>query len=561
MKIFKYLSVRLRVWCVAVILVAIFNACIASIWPVLLSRIYDNISNGVIHSVNSGIVAFLVFGLVFVIAEVSAIFRRVWVDNIAVSFEKDLRNKSIKKLLRLPTKFFNANTSGEYTAKINQSVAGASQLVKVICNNIVPSVFISIFTITQVISRSPLLVGIIFLTYIILEIFVSVLQIRSQNGIRESLILSKASLDGEICQTIQGIESIRVTNAEDWETKNKAIFTEKIRSVESKHHIYMGTFDSIKKIIKVFYTVALLLVSVYLVSKGSISKGVVITIIMLFQQLCVSIDEVHVFMDEFACSSIKVKEIVALFSSIEDDVFSYEDNADVFPIGDINVENLTVYTPDKEKMICSNVNFTLKEGGITALCGPTGSGKSSVIKGLMRFYPIEGNVVAGGDSIKHVSQKILCSGIYDMVQQPVFVVGTLKDNLVYGLEDIPSDEVLLSALKKALIYDELQEKNKDVLVILVSENASNFSGGQRQRIALARAFLRHPKWFFVDEVTANIDDFTTERAFDNLISHAKSVNAGILCISHQQKVVNKCDYIIDLTTNKRLEQREENYIC
>lgn len=561
MKIFKYLSVRLRTCCVAVILVAIFSACIASIWPVLLSRIYDDISSGAIHNVDSGLMACLMFGIVFVISEVLAIFRRVWVDIIAVSFEKDLRNRSINKLLRLPTKFFNANTSGEYTAKINQSVAGASQLVKVICNRIVPAIFISIFTITQAIRQAPMLIGLIFLSFIVLELFVSILQIKSQNGIRESLISSKACLDGEICQTIQGIENIRVTNSEDWESKNKAVFTEKIRAVESKHHMYMGTFDSIKKIIKVGYTVLLLLFAIYLVSKGSISNGVVITIVMLFQQLSSSIDEVHVFMDEFASSSIKVKEIISLFSSVEDDVFSYKSDVEKFPVGDIYVENLTVFTPDKEKRICSNVNFTLKEGGVTALCGPTGSGKSSVIKGLMRFYPTEGSVVAGSNSIKTVSQKLLCTGIYDMVQQPVFIVGTLKDNLVYGLNEIPSNEQLLLALKNALIFDELQEKNQDVLAISVSENANNFSGGQRQRIALARAFLRHPKWFFVDEVTANIDDFTTEKAFDNLIKHAKSVNAGILCISHQQKVVNKCDYIIDLTTNEKLKNREENYVC
>jgi len=561
MKIFKYLSARLRTWCVVVILVAIFSACISSIWPVLLSRIYDDISTGVIHNINSGLMASLLFGVVFAISEVMAIFRRVWVDNIAVSFEKDLRNKSINKLLRLPTNFFNSNTSGEYTAKINQSVAGASQLVKVICNRIVPAVFISVFAIAQALRRSPMLIGLIFLSYIVLEIFVSVLQIRSQNGIRESLILSKASLDGEICQTIQGIENIRVTNSEDWESRNKAIFTEKIREVESKHHMWMGTFDSIKKLIKVIYTVLLLLIAIYLVSKGAITKGIVITVIMLFQQLSSSVDEVHVFMDEFASSSIKVKEITSLFSSREDEVFSYESNIDNFPVGDINVENLTVYTPDKQKKICSNVNFTLKEGEVTALCGPTGSGKSSVIKGLMRFYPTEGNVFAGVDSIKTVSQKLLCSGIYDMVQQPVFIVGTLKDNLVYGLDETPSNDELEMALKNALIFDELHEKSEDVLAILVSENANNFSGGQRQRIALARAFLRQPKWFFVDEVTANIDDFTTEKAFDNLVSHAKAVNAGILCISHQQKVVNKCDYIIDLATNEKLKNREENYVC
>lgn len=547
MRVLKYLSNKLFIGCIAVTMVAVFGACVASIWPVLLSDIYDDISKGVINNINDGIVPFLAFGCMFAAAEVMAIFRRVWVDKISASFEKDLRNKSIKKLLHLPTKFFNNNTSGEYTAKINQSVAGASQLIKVVCNNIIPAVFVSTFTVIQVLRKAPISIAVILFTYITFEIIVSVFQIKSQNGIRESLIASKAHLDGSICQSIQGIETIRVTNSETWEVNNKAILTENIRCVESKHHIYMGGFDSIKKTIKVIYMVLLLFFSVHLVSTGTISKGTVITIILLFQQLIVPIDTVHVFMDELASSSVKSKEIISLFGKLEDDVFSYEETSYEFPDGDININNLTVYTPDKQSTICSNINLTLKEGAVIALKGPTGCGKSSVIKAIMRFYPADGDVVAGTHSLRSVSQKMLCKGIYDMVQQPIFFVGTLRDNLIYGLNKIPSDEQLIVALNNALILDELTAKSDDILSITVSENGSNFSGGQRQRIALARAFLRQPKWFFVDEATANIDDDTTEKAFDNLIRYAKSVNAGILCISHQEKVVNKCDYIVNLT--------------
>lgn len=548
MKVFKYLSNKLRISCIVVTAVAVLGACLASIWPVLLSDIYDNVSNGVIQNIKDGATHFIIFGCVFAIAEVITIFRRVWVDKISASFEKDLRNKSIERLLHLPTKFFNNNTSGEYTAKINQSVAGASQLIKVICNNIVPAVFVSSFTVIQVLRKAPISIAVILLSYIAFEIIVSVFQIKSQNGIRESLIANKAHLDGSICQTIQGIETIRVTNSEEWELNNKSVLTENIRRVESKHHSYMGSFDSIKKTIKVIYTVLLLFFSVYLVSTGAISKGTVITIILLFQQLVVPIDTVHVFMDELASSSVKSKEIISLFSRPEDDIFSYEETNCEFPDGDINISNLTVYTPDKQRTICSNINLSLKAGAVIALKGPTGCGKSSVIKAVMRFYPADGDVTVDKHSLRYIPQKMLCNGIYDMVQQPIFFAGTLRDNLIYGLNNAPSDKQLIIALKNALILDELTEKSDDVLSINVSENGSNFSGGQRQRIALARAFLRQPKWFFVDEATANIDDDTTEKAFDNLIRYAKSINAGILCISHQEKVVNKCDYIVNLAS-------------
>lgn len=178
MKVFRYLSNKLRIYCITSTVVALVGACVASIWPVLLSDIYDDISNGVISNINEGVIPFIIFGGVFVTSEIIAIFRRVWIDRISASFEKDLRNKSIEKLLHLPTKFFNNNISSEYTAKINQSVAGASQFIKVICNNIVPAVFSSTFTVIQVIRKAPVLIALILLSYIAFEMFVSAFQIK-----------------------------------------------------------------------------------------------------------------------------------------------------------------------------------------------------------------------------------------------------------------------------------------------------------------------------------------------------------------------------------------------
>ena len=549
MKALQYLSAKQRLFCAAIILTAVIGAAAASYWPVLLSGIYDRIIEGEINSVSSGLFPLLVFGSMFAGAELCGIIRRVWTDVIAASFETTLRNKSIQKLLRLPTAFFNSNTSGEYTAKINQAVTGASQFIKVICNNIVPSVFISGFTIVQVIRNAPSYIAIILFTYIVLEIGVSALQIRSQNGIRETLIAKKAKLDGTICQSIQNIEMIRVTNAEEYEYDRISPQTNDIRETECKHHRHMGMFDSIKQSLKVIYTVVLLFVSILLVSKGTISGGTVITIILLFQQLVAPIDAVHAFMDEFASSSVKAKELIKLLSSQEDEMFDDALADEPFPDGDICVQDMTVFTPDKKKTICTNQSFKLRSGESTALIGPTGCGKSSIIKAIMRFYLSTGDIQVGGKTVKHFSQQSICDGIYDLVQQPIFISGSLRDNLLYGLKSEVSDEQITWALQQSGIYDELKEKSESVFSLPVSENGNNYSGGQRQRIALARAFLRKPKWFFVDEATANMDDQTTAKVFENLKSYARAIGAGILCVSHQETVISSCDTTISIPVN------------
>ena len=321
MKIFKFLSVKLKFCCLAVIAIAVAGAGLTSVWPVMLSDIYDQISTGGIINAADGAKVFILFGGVFALSELCAIIRRVWVDNISATLEKELRDKSLKKLLRLPTQFYNSNTSGEYTAKINQSASGANQFIKAICNNIVPSVFIGFFTIFQIIRKALIAIALILVSYIIIEIAVSAKQVKSQNSIRETLVGKKAKLDGTTCQSIQNNEMIRVINAEEYEFCRISPIITDICTTECRHHTYMGIFDGIKHTLKVIYTVLLLFVSVWMVSRNIIGGGMVITIILLFQQLVAPIDAIHAFMDEMASATVKAKVLTELLSQPEDKIF------------------------------------------------------------------------------------------------------------------------------------------------------------------------------------------------------------------------------------------------
>lgn len=552
MKIIKMLTKTQKFCCLAVVVVAIIGAGTASVWPVLLSNIYDKVSSGNATSLSNIINLILLFGTVFLVSELCAIIRRVSVDKIAASFEKHLRNISINKLLRLPTSFYSINKSGEYTAKINQSVSGSSQFVKVICNNVVPSIFISIFTITQVLRKAPFTIVLIMFTYIILELVVSIGQIISQNGIREKLIHKKAKLDGIVCQAIQNIEIIRVMNAEWYELERIKPKTEDIRHTESKHHSYMGTFDAIKQSLKVVYTVFLLIFSIYLVSKGELTRGMVITIVLLFQQLVVPIDAIHAFLDEIASSSVKAKELINLLNIEQDGIFSNTLKDTKFEDSDILIENVSVFTPDKKTIIAKDLSLEFKGKIITGLLGPTGSGKSSLLKAIMRYFPSVGKISIGSQMWDNFSQRSISDNIFYMTQDSLFFEGTLRENVAYGLNYNPTDEQIVFALRNACIYDELFKKDVDILNLYVSEKGSNFSGGQKQRIALARAFLRQPRWFFMDESTANLDLDTTARVLQNLENYAKSIDAGIVYISHQPEVIERCDEVINLnkTINK-----------
>ena len=559
----RFFNRNQKIRCAAAILLSAVSAFLTAAWPVVLGDIYDGISAGRIDSVTAGLHAFAVFGLLLLTAECISIFRRVWVDLLVVSSERSLRDLSIRKILRQPVSCYDRDNSGTFTAKINQGVAGASQLIRVFCNNIVPSVLVGIFLMGQAVVQAPVLIAGLMLSYGIIEILISVLQIRSQNGIREGLVRSKNELDGDICQAICNIELIRVMNAEEYEGKKMEPRTEKICRTESRHHMCMGGFDSAKQIVKVIYMVGLLAVCVFMASRGMIATGMVITVMLLFQQMITPLESIHAFLDETASAAVKIKALTELRSQQDDEVFEIENTGKQIRKASLTFKDVSVFSPDRSKKICSGVSLTFRPGHVSALQGKTGCGKSSFFKGLMRYYPTDGTIRLGEVDLAEISPSQLAEHVVYLTQDSIFFAGTLRENLLYGLDRPPEDEELAHALRQACIFGELTEKTKRgtaslpesdtasavsaVLDLPVAEEGSNFSGGQKQRVALARAFLRRPDWFILDESTANLDKKTAASVLDNLERYAASLSAGIIHISHDPAVMARCEEILMLS--------------
>ena len=159
------------------------------------------------------------------------------------------------------------------------------------------------------------------------------------------------------------------------------------------------------------------------------------------------------------------------------------------------------------------------------------------------------------------SQKELTSLLYYSPQSSFFIAGSIRDNLKYGLKNEVSDNELVAALEKVRLYGNYEgviaEKPEDALEISISEGAKELSGGMKQRLALARAFLRKPTLFVFDEITANLDDFSTDMVLTNIEEYAKSIGAGVIYISHEKNVVDRCEEIIHLNNmvKKNLSER------
>ncbi len=557
----KYLSImgnKTKLKCVGIIALAFVSSFLASIWPVRLGELYTDISNGSIRSVGQGALAVASFGLIYLLAECVTILRRVLLDCVIATHEAEIREYSVEKLLKMPVSYYSGCLSGEKTAQLNQGVAGFSQLIKIMCNDVFATVMTAACTLVQVfLHASGAMVGIMLL-YLALTIVVSAFQIRSQNGIRESIVGQKNALDGQICQSISNLELIRGMHAEEYEKKRLHPAITKIGRTEKRHHRHMGAFDCVKQLCKIASQVALLTASIYLISEGRMPAGAVITVCLLFQQLVKPIDEVYRFMDETASSVVKARALLEVAASPSDEIFSIAPSKEDARGGEIWVADVVVTNPEKSIRLAWYEDIVIPAGGIVALQGPNGCGKSSLIRCLNRYYPhIQGTVTLFGIRQERLSQKQLTELLYYTPQTSFFIAGTVRENLLYGIEREVSDKELADALQSVHLTGTghgdtvIHADPGAALGFMVGEKADELSGGMKQRLSLARAFLRSPRLYVFDEITANLDARATDFVLGNIEAHAKKVGAGILYISHDQKVVGRCGAVLELRNKLR----------
>lgn len=563
----KYLSImskQTKLKCIGVIAMAFISSLLASVWPVRLGALYTSISSGTIRTIAGGAGAIMTFGFIYLASECITIIRRVLLDCIIASHESEVREYSIEKLLKMPISYYSGCLSGEKTAQLNQGVAGFSQLIKIMCNDVFATVLTAVCTLVQVFLNAPgIMVGIMLL-YLVLTVTISTFQIRSQNGIRENIVSQKNTLDGQICQSISNLELIRGMHAEGYERKRLVPGILNISRTERKHHRYMGAFDCLKQFCKISFQVILLVASIVLIANGEMSNGSVITVCLLFQQLIKPIDEVYRFMDETASSVIKAKALIEVAASPSDDVFDIQTSGEDASNSEIRVDDVIVTNPEKDTPLAWYDSITIPTNRIVALQGANGCGKTSLIRCLTRFYPhTQGKISLFGRDQESYSQKELTDLLYYSPQVSFFVAGTIRENLLYGLDRTVSDDELIYALSCVHLVGDghsatvIRKDPMEALRFVIGEKAEELSGGMKQRLSLARAFLRRPKLYVFDEITANLDDKATKFVLSNIEVHAKNIGAGIVYISHDQGVIDRCDMVIRLKNNlKKNEERK-----
>ncbi len=213
-------------------------------------------------------------------------------------------------------------------------------------------------------------------------------------------------------------------------------------------------------------------------------------------------------------------------------------------VGSVEFKNVNFkYSNEAENYILKNINFHAQKGKVTAIVGGTGSGKSSVINLIPRFYDIqEGEILVDGINVKDMEQNTLRNKIGFIPQRSVLFSGTIRSNLLYGKEDA-TEEDIWQALRIAQSDTFVKEK-EGVLESRVEQGGGNFSGGQKQRMAIARAIIRKPEILIFDDSFSALD-FMTDKKLRTALKEITTESATII-VAQRIGTIMDADNIIVL---------------
>lgn len=372
----------------------------------------------------------------------------------------------------------------------------------------------------------------------------------------ESVRTAVGNLNSRLENNIGGMRIIKVSTTEDYESDR----------VSNESESYLGTqWDAIKTRIKFFPGLRLMsglgftltfVVGGYwvlfgspLFFTGSISTGSFVVFVLYTQRFVWPVAQFGQVINKYQRARASARRLLTLINE-EPNVEIPEDPVENEIKGNVEYDDVSFKYREKGEEIINNVSFNVDVGDTVALVGPTGAGKSTLIKLLLRMYDVDdGSLTIDGTDLRDLDPRYLRDNIGYVSQNPFLFEGSVADNIQYGVFDATREEVV-EAAKMAEAHSFIQEL-PDGYDTTVGERGVKLSGGQRQRIAIARAIVQDPDMIVLDEATSDVDTETEvliQRSL-NKITEPKTTFA----IAHRLSTIKDADEILVVENGQIVE--------
>jgi len=353
-------------------------------------------------------------------------------------------------------------------------------------------------------------------------------------------------LNGVLRENLTGLRVIRSFNKEKYEQKRFLQANKDLTETALRVNKMMAITMPIMMVVINISTVAIVWFGGIQVDQGAMQVGDIMAFIQYGMQIMFSlmmVSMIFVMMPRASASAERINEVLQMPASITD-----KDNGEQKPIkGEIEFKNVVFSYPQAEKPVLENLSFKIRPGQTTAIIGGTGSGKSTILNLIARFYDIQaGEILIDGANIKEFEQNALRQVLGFIPQKAVLFSGTIAENIRFGKEDA-TDEEIDKALEVAQAKEFVANFEKGINAP-ISQGGTNVSGGQKQRLSIARALVRKPLIYLFDDSFSALD-YRTDAALRNALQ--KEIDSATMVIVAQRvSTIKDADHIIVLEDGK-----------
>ena len=548
-----------RLMIIIVIIFAIGSSAFSIVGPKILGRATTALFEGLVSKVTGQAGAGIDFGYIgqivivllvlYVISTVFSLIQGFAMSGIAQKVSYKMRKEISEKINRMPLKYFDTKTHGEVLSRVTNDVDTVSQTLNQSMSQIITSattligVLIMMFSINWVMTLVALLIIPVSLGLISVVVKKSQRYFKSQ---QEYL----GHVNGQVEEVYSGHNIVKAFNSEEREINKFNDLNDTLYKSAWKSQFLSGLMQPIMMFVGNLGYVLVSIIGGFLAIKGSIEVGDIqafIQYVRSFTQPIAQTAQIANVLQSTAAAAERVFE----FLDEEEEVRDVENPISTKEIiGEVEFNHVHFgYNP--EKTIINDFTAKVKPGQRVAIVGPTGAGKTTMVKLLMRFYEVnEGNITIDGHNIKDFSRSDLRK-MFGMVLQDTWLFnGSIMDNLRYGRLDASDEEVKRAA--KAAHVDSFIKTLPDGYNMELNEEASNVSQGQKQLLTIARAILADPKILILDEATSSVDTRTElliQKAMDKLMEGRTS-----FIIAHRLSTIRDADLILVMKDGDIIEQ-------
>jgi ATP-binding cassette subfamily B protein len=528
----------------------VLDAALTLLAPYLIGKAVDamHLHKGNVDFPILEIIVFILLGVYLFDALLT--FLQGWLmAGVSQRIVKTLRNHLFHKLQKLPVAFFDIRTHGDLMSRFSNDIDNVSSTVSQSTTQLMSGVITLIGSFVMMLVLSPLLTVASLIT-------VPLVFLLTKSIARKTSVLFKnqqvqlGKLNGHIEETISGLEVVKAFNHEEKAIEEFETVNKELREVGLKAQIWSGFLMPIMNVINNLGFAVVAVVGGILAVKSMITVGVIASFLTYSRQFGRPLNDMA---NIFNILQSGVAGAERVFEIMDEQ----EEPADVqgalpleSPKGHVVFENVSFgYRPDVP--ILKNVSFDASPGSSTALVGPTGAGKTTIVNLLTRFYDVtEGRVLIDGRDIREYTRDSLRRSFGFVLQDTYLFSGTIKENIKYGKPEAADDEVAAAArMANADVFINRLPNGYDTML---SENGGNLSQGQRQLLAIARVILAKPALLILDEATSSIDTRTELHIQDALLSVMKDRTTFI--IAHRLNTIRDADTIMVIDHGEIIEK-------